>query len=206
MGSLFSKKKNRKKTKEKPKSPQIEEKEIKIHRNLIKLALLGDSAVGKSTICRSFLKIDYLDDYSLIVQEKVEKNISLNNGKNVKLILWDTAGQERFRAAAFKTVKSVDGIIIVFDVTNRHSFDNLEKWLSDIKDNCYDPAIILFGNKVDIGEDSWGVSREEIEKFVKVKKLKYFEISAKNRTGIDEGVSYLANTIYSKMENEFILL
>ena len=203
MVSLFSKIKKRKKTKEKPKSQQIEKKEIKIPLNSIKLALLGESQVGKTSICYSFLGLDFGEYNSTIGTEKMEKKQSLNNGKEVKLILWDTAGQERFRAMVFKAVKSVDGIIIVFDVTNRSSFENLEDWIPNIKDNCdNDPVIILFGNKIDIGEYSRKVSREEIEKFVKVKKLKYFEISAKHRTGIDEGVSYLANTIYNKrMEN-----
>ena len=203
MGSLFSKKKNRKKAKEKPKSQQIEKKEIKIPLNSIKLALLGASQVGKTSICYSFLGLDFGEYNSTIGTEKMEKKQSLNNGKEVKLILWDTAGQERFRAMIFKTIKSVDGIIIVFDVTYRRSFKNLENWIPNIKENCdNDPVIILFGNKVDIGEDSWEVSREEILEYVEAKNLKYFEISAKDRIGIDEGVSYLANTIYNKrMEN-----
>ena len=130
----------------------------------------------------------------------MRKNQLLNNGKEIRLIIWDTVGQERFRSVAIKTANYVDGIIIVFDVIYRRSFDNLEGWFPEIKENCYkDPIIILFANKVDVGEDRRQVSREEIENFMKAKNLVYFEISAKNRTGIDDGISYIANKIYNKM-------
>ena len=199
MGSLLTKKKNRKKTKEKPKSPQKEKKEIKIPLNSIKLGLLGDSQVGKTSICNSILGYDFGELETTIGANKIEKKHRLNNGKEVKIILWDTAGQERFRSAVFITVKNADGIILVFDVTNKNSFDNLGTWLPEIKERCSrKPVTILFGNKVDIGEDRREVSREEIDTFVKVNNLLYFEISAKKRTGIDDGVSYLANAIYNK--------
>ena len=200
MGSLLNKKKNRKKIQDEQKSPEIEKKEIKITRNSIKLALLGESGVGKSSICTSILGYD-LENYNDIIKSgKVEKKQLLNNGKEIRLIIWDTVGQERFRSVALKTANYVDGIIIVFDVIYRRSFDNLEGWFPEIKENCYkDPIIILFANKVDVGEDRRQVSREEIENFMKAKNLVYFEISAKNRTGIDDGISYIANKIYNKM-------
>ena len=203
MGSLLTKKKNRKKTKEKPKSPQKEKKEIKITLNSIKLGLLGDSQVGKTSICNSILGYDFGELETTIGANKIEKKHRLNNGKEVKIILWDTAGQERFRSAAFQIIKNVDGIILVFDVTNKKSFDNLGSWLPEIKERfSRTPVTILFGNKVDIEEDRREVSREEIGTFVKVNNLLYFEISAKKRTGIDDGVSYLANAIYNKYEEK----
>ena len=200
MGLLLSKKKNRKKMNDKLKIEEVNKKKIKINLNSIKLALLGDSAVGKSSICQSFLKLDYLDDcLANILPEKIEKKISLNNGKEVKLILFDTAGQERFRSIAMNTARSVHGIIIVFDVTSITSFRNLGGWLENIEDRCGKDAIIaLFGNKVDM-VDRRVVSEEEIETYVKKKNLVYFEISARNNIGVDEGISYLANKIYNKI-------
>ena len=135
MGLLLSKKKNRKKMNDKPKIEEVNKKEIKINLNSIKLALLGDSAVGKSSICQSFLKLDYLDGCLVnMLPERIEKKISLNNGKEVKLILFDTAGQERFRSIAMNTARSVHGIIIVFDITSIDSFKNLYGWLENILD------------------------------------------------------------------------
>ena len=181
MGSLLSKKKNRKKMNDKPKIEDVNKKEKKVTLNSIKLALLGDSAVGKSSICQSFLKLDYLDECSVnLGKEKIEKKISLNNGNEVKLMLIDTAGQERFRSMALNTAKSVQGIIIVFDVTSIDSFNNLEEWLQNIEEKCgKDAIIVLFGNKVDI-VDRRKVSNVEIETYVK-KKIWYI---LKYRLGI----------------------
>ena len=160
---------------------------------------MGDSSVGKSSICQSFLKLDYLDGCLVnMLPERIEKKISLNNGKEAKLILIDTAGQERFRSIAMNTARSVHGIIIVFDITSIDSFKNLYGWLENILDRCgKDANIVLFWNKVDM-VDRRIVSEEEIETFLKKENLVYFEISARNNIGVDEGISYLANKIYNK--------
>ena len=198
MGSLLNKKKNRKKINDKPKIQEEEKKEIKISINAIKLALLGDSAVGKSSIIQSFLNLEFAA-MTNIGDEKFERKLCLKNGKEVKLILFDTAGQERFRSIALKTARSVHGVIIAFDVTNINSFNNLEGWLQEIKEKCSKGiSILLFANKVDI-ENRRKVSREEIEAFAKAKDLEYFEISARNKIGIDEGFSYIANKAYNKI-------
>ena len=198
MGSLLNKKKNRKKINDKPKIQEEEKKEIKISINAIKLALLGDSAVGKSSIIQSFLNLEFAA-MTNIGDEKFERKLCLKNGKEVKLILFDTAGQERFRSIALKTAKSVHGVIIAFDVTDINSFNNLEGWLQEIKEKCSKGiSILLFANKVDI-ENRRKVSREEIEAFAKAKDLEYFEISARNKIGIDEGFSYIANKAYNKI-------
>ena len=146
MGLLLSKKKNRKKMNDKLKIEEVNKKKIKINLNSIKLALLGDSSVGKSSICQSFLKLDYLDGCLVnMLPERIEKKISLNNGKEAKLILIDTAGQERFRSIAMNTARSVHGIIIVFDITSIDSFKNLYGWLENILDRCgKDANIVLF--------------------------------------------------------------
>jgi len=200
MGSLLNKKKNRKKINDKQKIQEEEKKEIKISINAIKLALLGDSAVGKSSIIQSFLNLEFAAEYiTNIGAEKFERKLCLKNGKEVKLILFDTAGQERFRSIALKTAQSVHGVIIAFDVTDINSFNNLEGWLQEIKEKCSEGiSIFLFANKVDI-ENSRKVSREEIEAFAKAKDLEYFEISARNKIGIDEGFSYIANKAYNKI-------
>ena len=159
----------------------------------IKIGLLGDEQVGKTSICYSFTNLEFQSDLiSTIGVDKFEKNQVLENEKVIKLIVWDTPGQERFRPAIFKMLKSIRGIILVFDVTNRKSFYNVEVWLSLIKENCInDPIIILFGNKVDEGKEKFDIDKEEIERFVKKNNLDFFAVSAKNGIGINEGISYL---------------
>ena len=170
----------------------------KIEKPPIKIALLGDEKVGKTSICSSFLGLEFQDDcLSTFGNEANRKRISLKYGKEMKLIIWDTPGRERFRSAASKLLKSVEGFVLVFDVTNRQSFENLEGWLKIIKENSKKkPIICLFGNKVDVDEDKWTVKKEEIEEFVKIKGLEYYNVSAKNGIGLNEGINYLANKIY----------
>ena len=162
--------------------------------------MLGDEKVGKTSICRSFVNLDLLEDYiTTIGCEKFEKKELLNNGKEVRLIIWDSGGQERFRSSIISTLRHVEEIIIVFDVTNRKSFDDIENWLEIIKERFNDPVIILFGNKVDVKKEEWKVTEEEINLFCTKKKLKYFGTSAKNNNGIKEGFSYLANIIFERV-------
>ena len=166
----------------------------------VKIGLLGDEKVGKTSICHSFVNLDLPEDYiTTIGYEKFEKKELLNNGKEVRLIIWDSGGQERFRSSIISTLRHVEEIIIVFDVTNRKSFDDIENWLEIIKEEFNNPIIILFGNKVDVKKEEWKVTEEEINLFCTQKKLKYFGTSAKNNNGIKEGFSYLANIIFERV-------
>ena len=124
----------------------------------IKIGLLGDSSVGKTAICNSFLNMEFSSDIiSTIGLEKLETKFKLDDGNTIKLILWDTAGQERFRSIALKSIKAVQGIIIVFDLTKKKSFENINSWLEIIKENLQDPCLVVFGNKADIEKEKWEV-------------------------------------------------
>ena len=114
----------------------------------MKIGLLGDSGVGKTNIINSILNVDFNEEeISTISLYKFEIKVILKKDNEVKLIVWDTSGQERFRSLAIKTIKNLDGIILVFDVTNRSSFKNISNWLRLIKENTEQkPNIILFGN------------------------------------------------------------
>ena len=169
----------------------------------IKIGLLGDSSVGKTAICNSFLNMEFNDDMlSTIGLEKLETKYKLHDGNTIKLILWDTAGQERFRSIALKSIKAVQGIIIVFDLTKKKSFENINSWLEIIKENLQDPCLVLFGNKADIEKEKREITSEEAKKFANSKKLLYYETSAKTKQGIDEGFSYIANETYKKVKEK----
>ena len=175
--------------------------EKQIETKAVKVALMGDSEVGKTAICHAFLEVEFiLGGTSTVGIDRYDKKIKLKNKKEIKLILWDTAGQERYRSAAFKTIRSVHAIALVFDVTKRKSFENVNIWLNEIKENFNNPCLILFGNKSDIEKENWEITTEEIEQFAKKKNMAYFETSAKTRKGIDEGFSHIANVAYEKIE------
>ena len=169
----------------------------------IKIALLGDSTVGKSTIVSKYLKLDYKDDLlATIGSDKYDSKFTLENGENIKLIIWDTAGQERFRSVALQALKAVQGIILVFDLTKRESFININNWLETVRENLHNPNLILFGNKADIKKEDWKVTSEEAENFAVKLNMKYVETSAYTRQGLDEGFSSLINDTYNKVKGK----
>ena len=119
------------------------------------------------------------------------------------VVFWDTVGQERFRSAVIKTIRFVNGIILVFDFTNRTSFKNLDIWLREIRDNFPDDTVIvLFGNKIDIEKEYWKVTIEEAKEYENKYNLILFETSAKENKGINEGFNYITNKAYSKVEKK----
>ena len=166
----------------------------------IKIGLLGDEKVGKTSILNSFLDFEFQDNYlQTIWNEKFEKKVNLESGREIKLVIFDISGQKRFRSAALRAGRNAEGILLVFDITDKNSFDNIENWLEEIKDEFgKEPIIILFGNKVDEDKEKWKISIEEIEGLSKKYNWDYFLISAKNGIGINEGFSSLVNKIYNK--------
>ena len=173
----------------------------KVALKAIKIGLLGDSQVGKTAICRALMKYEFEPELlATIGNVKLETKYELKNGNIIKLILWDSAGQERFRSVAINTLKAVKAIILVFDVTSKLSFYNVNVWMKEISDNLSDPCLVLFGNKIDKDENQWEVSQEEARNFAKAKNLTYFETSAKTKEGIKEGFDYIVNEAYEKIK------
>ena len=173
----------------------------KIAVKAIKIGLLGDSQVGKTAICRAFMNYEFENEFvSTIGNIKLETKYRLKNGEQIKLILWDSAGQERYRAVAMSTLKAVTGVILVFDVTLRESFQNVSRWLDDIKENLNDPCLILFANKIDLDKSEWTIKEEEIIELANEKKLAYFKTSAKTKEGINEGFEHIINDAYERIK------
>ena len=176
----------------------------------IKIGLLGDTTVGKTAIVNSIMGMEFNPDMLMTIgYDKLEKKFKLKNNEDIKLIIYDICGAERQRCSAMKSIKSVQGIILIFDLTNKKSFDNLNNWLAEIKDNLAEPLIVLFGNKADIEKDKWQVTSEEASKFAKEKRIAYFETSAKTKIGVNEGLSYIVNRVYNKLmgyDDEEIML
>ena len=176
--------------------------ENKIALKVAKIALLGDSTVGKTSICLTYKGIEFKENTLFTIgTDKFDKIIKVENGKEIKLVIWDTAGQERFRSIALSAIKSVNGIILVADLTKKASFINIKMWLEEIQNNFNNPSLVLFGNKADLTEKRQ-VSSEEAKKYAEDNKLVYFETSAKTNQGINEGFAYIANQAYKKAEQK----
>ena len=175
----------------------MSEEDIKI--KALKIVMLGDTTVGKTSIINSYLNKDFTQDMlSNIGIDKNNKKIKMKDGSEIKLVIWDTAGQERFHSVATSTIKSAQGVIVSFDLTNEKSFKNLSRWLDDIKENNNKIPILLFGNKCDMLEERV-VEEKDIDIFVSRNKLIYYETSAKDNINIEEGFTKIAEEAYEKV-------
>jgi len=128
---------------------------------IFKVVLVGDSGVGKSNILSRYLTDEFnLDSKSTVGVEFGAKKIKVNN-MTIKAQIWDTAGQERYKSITNAYYKGAKGALLVYDITNKESFTNTTKWISELKLNGdKDVTIILIGNKCDL-EDKREVPKEE---------------------------------------------
>ena len=152
---------------------------------LCKVLLIGNSSVGKSALMERYVDNTFTPHFvSTIGVDYKVKRIKIND-KNVKITIWDTAGQERFRTITSVYYNGSHGIIIVFDLTDRSSFKNLNDWLHEIDRYARDKVkLLLIGNKSDL-IDKRKVSFEEASKYAEQMGFEYIETSAKNNTNID---------------------
>ena len=116
-------------------------------------------------------------------------------GKKVKLQIWDTAGQERFKNITASYYRGGNGILLIYDITDRESFQSLNCWLIEIEKNANkNVKIILIGNNCDL-EDKREVSYQEGKDFAQNNNMLFFEVSAKNNTNINEAFESLVEEI-----------
>ena len=122
----------------------------------------------------------------------------INENKILEVQIFDTAGQERYRSLAFNTLKGADGVLLMFDLTSRKSFDNIENWSANIHQLAkIDINKLLIGTKVDL-EDLRVIYEDEIKEYILERDIQYFETSSKNYINIQESVDAIINTIYKK--------
>jgi len=162
---------------------------------LYKLLLIGDSGVGKSCILLRFADNAFTETFiSTIGVDFKIKTIEVE-GKRVKLQIWDTAGQERFQTITTSYYRGAHGLIIVFDVTNKASFDNIKKWLEDVERNASQNIVkLLVGNKTDL-EHKRVVDYHTAKALADRLNIDYLETSAKNNLNINKAFERLAATI-----------
>ena len=171
---------------------------------LFKVVFVGDAGVGKTQIINKYGKDIFNNDYNLIMGiEFAAKEVKIDY-KKIKLQLWDTAGQEKFRSIIKPYCKIAHLIVFVYAIDNKNSFNNIQSWVNDVKAETDEKKkFLLVGNKCDL-EDKRQVSREEAEKYAKDKGMKFFEVSAKDGTNIDDMFKSSIQELLEDMEKEEI--
>ena len=158
---------------------------------IFKVLLLGNSDVGKSSLILRYVDQVWSDTFvpTIGVDFKV-KTLELQN-KQIKMQIWDTAGQERFRNVISSYFRGAHGILLIYDVTNRDSFKNLESWLIEIEKNASENVLkILIGNKNDLVDDK-EIKTEEGQAFANRNGMQFIETSAKENTNVTEAFECL---------------
>ena len=167
--------------------------------------LLGNSEVGKTSLIRRYTNGIFKEEYISTIGIDYDSKKEIIDDINVQVKLWDTAGQERFRAITPNNLRNAEGIMLVFDITNSDSFNDLKDWLESIKTHFGEKnisiPIIIVGNKIDL-EDKRDVEKDDANKFAQENNYKYFETSAKTGEGVDNAVRELVRQILANKDSE----
>ena len=162
----------------------------------IKIIVVGDSGVGKTNLINRFASDKFdINSKATIGVEFVYKTLKINK-EVIKVEVWDTAGQERYRAITSSYYKGAKGAIIVYDITNEDSFNNVESWMNEVtKKGKTDMQFLLVGNKKDLINDRKVTEQKGIDK-AKELNMNLFEASALEKTNVNEAFNYLVKEIY----------
>jgi len=164
---------------------------------IFKIVLLGDSGVGKSNLVFRFTKNEFnKDSKSTIGVEFATKTVQIEDNKLVKAQIWDTAGQERYRSIASSYYRGAVGALLVYDVTDRNSFNHVPMWLKEVEENAEkDCLIMLVGNKTDLNDQRTVFVRDG-RAFARKNGLAFIETSALDSTGVDTAFQRILQEIY----------
>jgi len=168
------------------------------HKWIFKVIVVGDAAVGKTSLMFRFVHGTFAKDYKMTIGVNFATKMVNLDGTKVKLSIWDTAGQERFHFLLPSYYDGSSGCLTVFDVTRRESFTNLPKWLDQVRSKCGNHIpILLIGNKADL-DDLRAVTMEEAAQFATQNGVLYQETSAKTGTNVTDVFVYLTRTMTSQ--------
>ena len=172
---------------------------------LLKYIIIGDAAVGKSNLLLRFTQNDFKNEYQLTIGvEFGAKNIEINN-KKFRLQIWDTAGQENYRSITRAYYKNSVCAILVYDISNRESFEHISNWIEDcLAQSPKTVFMVLVGNKSDL-EDYRQVTFKEGEEMAKNNNIMFFETSAKTGENVEKIFEDSAKEInqgYYDLEND----
>ncbi|NHJ85720.1 MAG: GTP-binding protein [Asgard group archaeon] len=170
------------------------------YKHLFKVIIVGAGKVGKTSLTIRFAEDRFRESYlPTLGVDFLTKNVTLNE-EHIKLQLWDTGGQEFVISLLPFYYSGAAGGVLVFDITNRNSFNSLDYWLKQIRQNAGDIPVMLAGNKIDIS-DQRKISSEEAQEFAKTRNLLYLETSAKTGVSVPDLFENLVKEIMFREKN-----
>ena len=172
---------------------------------VFKIVIVGDASVGKTNIIYRYLHDKPMKDIQSTIGVELNAKEYEFEGNKIKMQIWDTAGQEKFQSLSTAYYKGAQGFVLVYDITNRKSFENIDNWYSKLKSTLEystDLEILLIGNKCDL-EDKREVKKEEGEKKARQLTLLFNETSSIDGTNIKIAFDTLAFKVYERNKKKF---
>ena len=162
------------------------------------VVVIGDSGVGKSNLLSRFTRDEFnLESKSTIGVEFATRSVSIE-GKTIKAQIWDTAGQERYRAITSAYYRGAVGALVVYDITKDVSFENVEKWVAELKENAAaDITMMLVGNKTDLAQQRL-VTTEQGKEYATQHGITFLEASALTSSNVEAAFLQILSEIYHK--------
>ncbi|VDP98860.1 unnamed protein product [Trichobilharzia regenti] len=172
------------------------------YKYIFKFLIIGAAGSGKTCILRRYTEGKFIPNMPHTIGAEFGSKILNVDGTSVKIQIWDTAGQERFRSMARSYYHDAVGALLVYDITNRDSFNELTHWLSDARTLASpDIMIVLVGNKKDLQDTDGQVTQWEASAFAQDNDLYFLETSALTGENIDEAFNQCVRNLIIKINN-----
>ena len=171
----------------------------KVNEYEVKICLLGDVNVGKTSIASRFCKNRFNENYiNTIGGAYQQQNIVLNNGTKMKLHIWDTSGQDRFRSMTNLYYRDAQVAILTYDITNESSFNSIEFWIKELRYKVENENMILclVGNKCDVNINERKIMTNKGKNYANENNMIFYETSAKTGEGVKDLFVTIANKVY----------
>ena len=161
-----------------------------------KMVIVGNSGVGKTNLVKRFIYDSFSKDTKATVGVEFLYKTFIINGKIFKVELWDTAGQERYKSMTSAYYKSARGALIVFDVTNQKSFDDIDTWCKEVREKAPKSiCVMVIGNKTDLTEQRC-ITQEQAKEKGNILQAAYMETSALDSTNVREAFYLMLKQMY----------
>jgi Ras-related protein Rab-11A len=167
----------------------------------LKIVVVGDSGVGKTNLIKRFISNEFSENFKATIGVEFMSKTYRINKHLFKVEIWDTAGQERYKSITAVYYKGAKGALVVYDTTDKSTFDNIDKWMLEIKDKTSkDIKLMIIGNKIDL-KDEREVKNEEAMKKAESLSIPLMEASALDATNVKEAFCDLLKEIYKDMKD-----
>jgi len=170
----------------------------------LKILIIGDSVVGKTSLLLKYVDNIFPEEHIGTIGVEYKDKYVIRGKFNIRLSIWDTAGQERFHSITKNIYRNANGVLFVYDVTNKKSFENIRNWIKDTQNIDKDIKGIILGNKIDL-DNLKEVGKDYLEDLGKKFKMPVLETSAKNNINVAEGFNLIIDELLKdKSEDEIM--